>query len=464
MVSSLTSYSRLLSRIWPGSIGRKLRKSEAPAALNMFPKFDEVPIRTYLIVLAKMRRPSTTPSARTARSFSSRTTSAASLATSVAVSTEMPTSASWRAIASLTPSPRKPTSAPSVRCARMMRDFCSGVTRAKSVVCGRAAASSASLIASSSLPASVRRLTGRRRLAGQHRLLAFQTVRFKEPQIGRNDVAHPQPNDVAGHEPDDIDLLHLPVTVDERPPADLRVQRLDGLLGAVLIDEAEPDAEADDRQDDPGLCRLANRGRDDCGRKQEHEQEAAELPRQHAPEAGAMAAQDVRANLLEAPSRLLAGEAVPVSAQTIECVVWLENRGRCEIEPGVRTRNGRREFSRLHRGGVDCRPGVARQPGVGLSGSQAGDVRSGGRASARSSRVAHASRGRACVAGSRGATPLSEPRDAGAARFRSSCSRRSATGRLAARVATGAQGHRPRSRVSSFASSLASGVPRSDPP
>ena len=121
----------------------------------MFPKFDEVPIRTYLIVLAKMRRPSTTPPARTPRSFSSRTTSAASLATSVAVSTEMPTSASWRAIASLTPSPRKPTSAPSARCARMMRDFCSGVTRAKIVVRGNASASSASLIASISEPVNV---------------------------------------------------------------------------------------------------------------------------------------------------------------------------------------------------------------------------------------------------------------------------------------------------------------------
>ena len=30
----------------------------------MFPKFDEVPINTYLIVFAKMRRPSTTPRAR----------------------------------------------------------------------------------------------------------------------------------------------------------------------------------------------------------------------------------------------------------------------------------------------------------------------------------------------------------------------------------------------------------------
>lgn len=112
-------------------------------------------MRTYLIVLAKMRRPSTTPSARTPRSFSSRATSAASLATSVAVSTEMPTSASCRAIASLMPSPRKPISPPSARWARMMRDFCSGVTRAKIVVCGSASASSSSLSASSSVPVSV---------------------------------------------------------------------------------------------------------------------------------------------------------------------------------------------------------------------------------------------------------------------------------------------------------------------
>ena len=64
------------------------------------------------MVLAKIRRPSMTPSARTPRSLSSRTMSAASLATSAAESTEMPTSAACRATASLTPSPRKATSAP----------------------------------------------------------------------------------------------------------------------------------------------------------------------------------------------------------------------------------------------------------------------------------------------------------------------------------------------------------------
>ena len=109
-------------------------------------------MRTYLIVLAKMRRPSTTPSARMPRSLSSRTTAAASLATSAAESTEMPTSAWWSAIASLTPSPRKATSEPRLRWARMIRDFCSGVTRAKIVVFGSSATSAASSSFSSSCP------------------------------------------------------------------------------------------------------------------------------------------------------------------------------------------------------------------------------------------------------------------------------------------------------------------------
>jgi hypothetical protein len=45
----------LLRRICDGSIGRKVRNSEAPAALNMLPKFDEVAISTYLSALTKMR-------------------------------------------------------------------------------------------------------------------------------------------------------------------------------------------------------------------------------------------------------------------------------------------------------------------------------------------------------------------------------------------------------------------------
>ena len=134
MASWLVSYSRLLSRICEGSIGRNVRKIDAPAALNMFPKLLDVPISTYFIVFAKIRRPPITPSASTSRSFSSSSTSAASLATSVAESTEMPTSAACSATASLTPSPRNATSVPVRRCARTIWALCSGLTRANTVV------------------------------------------------------------------------------------------------------------------------------------------------------------------------------------------------------------------------------------------------------------------------------------------------------------------------------------------
>src|SRR5215470_8017499 len=65
MASWPVSYRRLFSRIWDGSNGRNARNKEAPAALKMFPKFEEVAISTYFIVLAKMRLPSITPVAST---------------------------------------------------------------------------------------------------------------------------------------------------------------------------------------------------------------------------------------------------------------------------------------------------------------------------------------------------------------------------------------------------------------
>src|SRR5579871_4467310 len=81
----------------------------APSTLNMFPKLELAPIRMYLRMFAKIFRPSVTPPSSTIRSFSSRIKSADSFAISVAVSTEIPTSAARRAGASLIPSPMNPT-------------------------------------------------------------------------------------------------------------------------------------------------------------------------------------------------------------------------------------------------------------------------------------------------------------------------------------------------------------------
>ncbi len=106
------------------------------------------------MVFAKIRLPPMTPSARTWRSFSRRMTSAASLATSVAESTEIPTSAACRASASFTPSPRKATALPVSRCTRTIRALCSGLTRANTVAALISAARSASDALSTSCPVS----------------------------------------------------------------------------------------------------------------------------------------------------------------------------------------------------------------------------------------------------------------------------------------------------------------------
>jgi hypothetical protein len=82
---------------------------EDSAIDSMLPKFDDVPMRTYFMMLAYVRRPSCTPSASTPRSESSSTISAAARAMSVASSTDTPTSAVRMAGASLIPSPMKPT-------------------------------------------------------------------------------------------------------------------------------------------------------------------------------------------------------------------------------------------------------------------------------------------------------------------------------------------------------------------
>ena len=60
----------------------------------------------YFRMLVKVRRPSCTPAWSTFRSSRSMIMSAAALATSTALSTEMPTSAERREGASLMPSPR----------------------------------------------------------------------------------------------------------------------------------------------------------------------------------------------------------------------------------------------------------------------------------------------------------------------------------------------------------------------
>ena len=99
------SVRKLVSRICMGSMGRKGKKSEAPAMLNMLPKLALVVMRTYLSVLAKVVRPSSMPLAQHAQVVLQQHKVGGLLGHVHRLSTEMPTSAAWRAGASLMPSP-----------------------------------------------------------------------------------------------------------------------------------------------------------------------------------------------------------------------------------------------------------------------------------------------------------------------------------------------------------------------
>ena len=129
---------KLFNKIWDGSNGRNGSTREINPILTMFPKFALVVLKTYFMVLAKVLRPSSIPLQISASSFFNKTKSEASRATSTALCTDTPTSAVCRASASLTPSPRNPTTASLRWSARTIRSFWLGSTSAKTDVAAAA--------------------------------------------------------------------------------------------------------------------------------------------------------------------------------------------------------------------------------------------------------------------------------------------------------------------------------------
>jgi hypothetical protein len=97
IVVSEASVRRLLSRICFGNIGRKGRKNHADFVLNILPKFELVAMKIYFRVFKNILLPSSIPCTITPRFFSKKTISVYSLTTSVAVSTEIATSAACSA-------------------------------------------------------------------------------------------------------------------------------------------------------------------------------------------------------------------------------------------------------------------------------------------------------------------------------------------------------------------------------
>ena len=160
----------------------------------------------------------------------------------------------------------------------------------------------------------------------------------QQPQVRRDHVADLDPDDVAGHQLGHVDRAGVAVAQRERRVPQLGVQRLDRALRAVLVEEAEPDAEPADQEDDERVGALADEGGGDRRREQQEEQRVAELPAQDGERARPVAAQRVRADLSQPPAGLGARQPPRAGAQPAQGLADGERRDGGQVAGAVGTR------------------------------------------------------------------------------------------------------------------------------
>ena len=83
-------------------------------------------------------------------------------------------------------------------------------------------------------------------------------MHLEQPQIRRNHITDPQMHDIARDKLRNGDLGRSAVAINNGKMLDLGMQLLDRLLGPILVDEAEPDRQADDGKDDAGIGPLTD--------------------------------------------------------------------------------------------------------------------------------------------------------------------------------------------------------------
>jgi len=179
---------------------------------------------------------------------------------------------------------------------------------------------------------------------------------LQQAQIGRNHVTDAQMNEIAGHDLGHADLRRLSVPIDKGQMADLRVQRLDGLLRAILVQEAQTDAHQHDAADDQRLGSIADNSRDNSRDKQQQQQVAAQLPDKNRERADAVRQQRVRPIDGQPPARLDAREAHLGRTKLAQSVSDRQRRSRSQLELlGFVHRSGMLRTRRCHDGN-SCDP------------------------------------------------------------------------------------------------------------
>ena len=186
------------------------------------------------------------------------------------------------------------------------------------------------------------RLDRRDGLAGEDGLVALQLVGLQQPQVGGDQVTHAQGHHVAGDQLAHVQTLLFAVAPDQGLVADVGVQRGDRQLRAVLVDEAQPHAQDDDRGDDRPVGGVAGGRGDACRGEQQDEQRVAELTARTPRAVTLWVASTLRptvASRLAAWSEVTPTRVLPSSWSTTLTGLWAaaarSSGGRCDHAGGA---------------------------------------------------------------------------------------------------------------------------------
>ena len=142
--------------------------------------------------------------------------------------------------------------------------------------------------------------------------------RLDEAQVGRDDVAGVEPDDVTGHELRRRDDRRLAAADDPGRRARHPLERVHRLLGPVLLDEADDPVEDDDGEDDDRVLQVADRRRDDRRPDEDEDHRVRELLGQEAPgrlqRPGAELVRAVRTRVGRGPPRPSSRPRDPIGA------------------------------------------------------------------------------------------------------------------------------------------------------
>ena len=99
------------------------------------------------------------------------------------------------------------------------------------------------------------------RFAGQRRLVDAEIVAVDELQIGRNDVAEPDQDDVAGNEQARLDVLPCAVAPDPGLQREALLEQRDGVVGLELLPEADACVDEQHDENDREIVPVAQQSR-----------------------------------------------------------------------------------------------------------------------------------------------------------------------------------------------------------